>query len=69
VPSEPVPEAEPATPPGDLPLLPLWRIEKDAITRTLAACEGDVQKAAVVLEISASTIYRKLQSWQKDPAT
>jgi DNA-binding NtrC family response regulator len=67
-PSEPPPGPEPATPPGDLPMLPLWRIEKDAITRTLASCGGDVQKAAVVLEISASTIYRKLQSWQKDPA-
>jgi two-component system repressor protein LuxO len=49
------------------PLLPLWKIEKDAITRTLEACGGDVQKAAVVLEVSASTIYRKLQAWQKEP--
>ncbi len=48
------------------PLLPLWKIEKDAITRTLEACGGDVQKAAVVLEVSASTIYRKLQAWQKE---
>jgi len=51
------------------PLLPLWKIEKDAITRTLAACDGDVQKAAVVLEVSASTVYRKLQAWQKESAT
>ena len=50
------------------PLLPLWKIEKDAINRTLDACGGDVQKAAVVLEISASTVYRKLQSWQKEGA-
>jgi DNA-binding NtrC family response regulator len=56
----------PVAPPDDLPLLPLWKIERDAIARTLEACGGDVQKAAVVLEISASTIYRKLQSWQKD---
>ena len=47
--------------PGRAPVLPLWKIEKDAITRTLEACGGDVQKAAVVLEISASTIYRKLR--------
>jgi DNA-binding NtrC family response regulator len=47
------------------PLLPLWKIEKDAITRTLEACGGDVQKAAVVLDVSASTVYRKLQAWQK----
>lgn len=67
----------PAAAPGERPsrasqpedaaaiLLPLWRIERDAITRTLEACGGDVQKAAVVLEISASTVYRKLQSWQR----
>jgi DNA-binding NtrC family response regulator len=48
------------------PMLPLWKIEKDAITRTLEACGGDVQKAAVVLEVSASTIYRKLQAWQRE---
>jgi two-component system repressor protein LuxO len=52
---------------GGPPLLPLWKIEKDAITRTLETCGGDVQKAAVVLEVSASTIYRKLQVWQKEP--
>jgi len=50
------------------PLQPLWKIEREAITRTLDACGGDVQKAAVVLEISASTIYRKLQTWQKQGA-
>jgi two-component system repressor protein LuxO len=44
---------------------PLWKIERDAITHTLNLCGGDVQKAAVALEISASTIYRKLQNWQR----
>ena len=68
-PPEPGPGPDPAPPQGEAPLVPLWKIERDAITRTLAACGGDVQKAAVVLEISASTIYRKLQSWQKDPGT
>jgi two-component system repressor protein LuxO len=45
---------------------PLWKIERDAITHTLDLCGGDVQKAAVALEISASTIYRKLQNWQRE---
>lgn len=66
----PSPKAAPT--PGEMaeaqPMLPLWKIEKDAITRTLDACGGDVQKAAVVLEVSASTIYRKLQAWQKQGA-
>lgn len=65
-------QVEAASPPGGIAstrpeaLLPLWKIERDAVTRTLDACGGDVQKAAVVLEISASTIYRKLQAWQRD---
>lgn len=68
----PVAEMAASQPGGDegagAPLLPLWKVEKDAITRALEACGGDVQKAAVVLEISASTVYRKLQSWQKEGA-
>lgn len=63
---EPHPEPAQGDGKAGLPLLPLSKIEKDAITRTLEACGGDVQKAAVVLGVSASTVYRKLQSWQKD---
>jgi two-component system, repressor protein LuxO len=43
---------------------PLWLVEKKAIRAALDASGGDVQKAAVALGISASTIYRKLQGWQ-----
>jgi two-component system repressor protein LuxO len=45
-------------------VMPLWQVERQAIIRTLAVFGGDIQKAAVALEISASTIYRKLQAWQ-----
>ncbi len=44
---------------------PLWQVEMNAIRAALEAHGGDVQKAAVALEVSASTIYRKLQAWQK----
>ena len=67
-PERPAAAAAAEEPASGEPLLPLWKIEKDAITRTLAACDGDVQKAAVVLEVSASTVYRKLQAWQKESA-
>ena len=42
---------------------PLWLIEKDHIEKTIEMCKGNVYKAAALLEISPSTIYRKQQSW------
>ena len=51
----------------DLALMPLWKIEKCAIERAIAACEGNIPKAAAMLEISPSTIYRKKMGWEKMP--
>ncbi|QCN97398.1 sigma-54-dependent Fis family transcriptional regulator (plasmid) [Azospirillum argentinense] len=47
-------------------LRPLWQVEKDLIMRALARFDNDVPKAATLLEISPSTIYRKLQLWKAD---
>jgi two-component system repressor protein LuxO len=44
-------------------VLPLWIIEKRAIEHAIALCEGNVPKAAELLRISPSTIYRKRQAW------
>ncbi|HNE02391.1 MAG TPA: helix-turn-helix domain-containing protein, partial [Plasticicumulans sp.] len=33
------------------------------IEDAIAACDGNIPKAAALLEISASTIYRKRQAW------
>ncbi|MBL0931024.1 MAG: sigma-54-dependent Fis family transcriptional regulator [Alphaproteobacteria bacterium] len=46
------------------PLRPMWRIERDAIEAAIAACAGNVRRAAAFLEIDASTIYRKKQLWE-----
>ncbi len=46
------------------PLRPMWRIERDAIEAAIAACAGNVRRAAAFLEIDASTIYRKKQIWE-----
>ena len=46
---------------------PLWLEEKTIIERAVALCDGNVPKAAALLDISASTIYRKRQSWEKLP--
>ncbi len=46
-------------------LPPLWVIEKEAIEQALALSGGNVPKAANLLEIDASTIYRKKREWQR----
>ena len=47
---------------------PLWLVEKEVIQEALRQCEDDVPKAATLLEISPSTIYRKLQQWKAEGA-
>ncbi|KXO12901.1 Regulatory protein luxO [Moritella sp. JT01] len=44
-------------------IIPLWQSEKQIIENAIAHCNGNVPKAAALLDISASTIYRKRQSW------
>ena len=43
---------------------PLWEIEKHVIEETIDQCDGNIPKAAALLEISPSTIYRKRQQWE-----
>lgn len=46
----------------------LAEMERELIEATLAYCGGSVPKAAQMLDVSASTIYRKRESWgEKDP--
>ncbi len=49
------------------PVRPLWQVEKEAIEEALAACGGNVPRAAALLEINPSTIYRRKTEWDKDP--
>ncbi|PZQ49110.1 MAG: sigma-54-dependent Fis family transcriptional regulator [Micavibrio aeruginosavorus] len=44
---------------------PLWKVERTAIENAIALCEGNIPKAAALLEISPSTIYRKKMVWDK----
>jgi two-component system repressor protein LuxO len=44
---------------------PLWLTEKKAIEAAIEACDSNVNRAAGLLEIAPSTLYRKLQSWKK----
>lgn len=47
------------------PVLSLAEVEKRAIEGAIAHCDGNIPKAAHLLEVSPSTLYRKLQSWHK----
>src|SRR5262249_19474729 len=46
---------------------PLALAEKRWIERAIEACGGNIQLAARRLAISPSTIYRKKESWLRDP--
>ena len=45
---------------------PLWQIEKQVIEETIEHCDGNIPRAAALLEISPSTIYRKRQQWESE---
>ena len=46
------------------PLLTLKQAEKQAIENAIAFCDGDVSKAAKYLQVTQSTLYRKLKNHQ-----
>lgn len=44
---------------------PLWMVEKQAIEAAIDICGGNINRAASYLEVAPSTIYRKVQAWNK----
>ena len=51
-------------PAGDI--LPFRMAERQIIETAICRFDGNIGKAARALEISPSTIYRKMQSWQEE---
>lgn len=47
-------------------LRPFWIQEKEIIEAAIAACDGSIKTASQFLEIDPSTIYRKLDKWQRN---
>lgn len=45
---------------------PMWQIEREAIQQAIDYCDGNVLNAAVLLELSPSTVYRKKQAWESE---
>jgi two-component system repressor protein LuxO len=54
------------SPKGSAPFKPLWLVEKEAIEHAIALCNGNIPRAAALLEVSPSTIYRKRQAWASE---
>lgn len=48
---------------ADNTIKPLWLVEKEAIKAAIEASEGNINRAASLLEVAPSTIYRKMQGW------
>ncbi|MBB4313489.1 two-component system repressor protein LuxO [Roseospira marina] len=44
-------------------LRPLWQVEWEHMTKALKICHGNVPRAAALLEVSPSTIYRRIRQF------
>ena len=64
-PDQPLP-TDGVAPSGIEFIKPLWETEKDAIEGAIAACDGNIPRAAALLEVSPSTIYRKRLGWEEE---
>ncbi len=68
-PPEPANLAAPADPAQSVPgsaaaearIRPLWQVEEEAIDQAIALCNGNITRAAALLEINPCTIYRRRQ--------
>ncbi len=54
-----------AAPAAESEIKPLWLVEKEAIQNAIEASDGNINRAASLLEVAPSTIYRKMQAWNE----
>lgn len=59
-------DATPQVAKSDHNIRPMWQIEREAIQQAIDYCDGNVLNAAVLLELSPSTVYRKKQAWESE---
>ncbi len=50
---------------NNMQIRPLALVERETIEHAIALCGDNIPKAAALLEVSPSTIYRKKQSWEE----
>ena len=48
----------------NITIRPMWIVERETIQQAIDYCDGNVLNAAVLLELSPSTVYRKKQAWE-----
>ncbi|MFT5879377.1 MAG: two-component system repressor protein LuxO [Moritella sp.] len=48
------------------PIEPLAEVERYTIENAIKICNGNIPKAAALLDVSPSTIYRKKQGWENE---
>jgi two-component system repressor protein LuxO len=58
--------ARPPAPPEEPDIVPLATMERRLILAALRRTNSDVPRAAALLEINPSTVYRKLQTWRAE---
>lgn len=63
--SENAPAGVQAVPTSPQAVRPLAEVERQAIEAAIRVCDGNIPKAAALLEINPSTIYRKKSAWEK----
>nr|WP_283949694.1 sigma-54 dependent transcriptional regulator [Limobrevibacterium gyesilva] len=61
---EPVAAALPPPPPAEPEVVPLAEMERRLILAALRRTRQDVPRAAALLEVNPSTVYRKLAAWR-----
>jgi two-component system repressor protein LuxO len=47
-------------------IMPLYLMERRAIERAINLCHGNIPRAAAMLQVSPSTLYRKKADWDKN---
>ncbi|WP_417513109.1 sigma-54-dependent transcriptional regulator [Minwuia sp.] len=57
----------PARPKTESDIRPLEDVEREAIEEAIDICRGNIARAASLLGVSPSTIYRKKQGWDEQP--
>ena len=69
MPAAPVPPATPAAVARSPEIEPLDTVVRRTIEQAIALSDGNIPKAAAALQVSPSTLYRRIQAWQAEETT
>ena len=69
MPAAPLPPATPAAVARAPEIEPLDTVVRRTIEQAIALSDGNIPKAAAALQVSPSTLYRRIQAWQAEETT